>query len=243
LVTVQSSGANTIVILATGTSAIFTSLVDTPTTAANWNYLYQAVSVTSGKKLSVTQSFTLGGTDGTTITLPGTTGTIPLNNQTFFIGTTSVAINRTSAGLTLAGITLTTPNIGAATGTSAVLTGAITSSGTSGIGYATGAGGTVTQATSKVTAFTLSKTCGNITFAADALASQTTTAGATWTNTTIGATDMVEFMHISGGTIGAYVVTCNPGAGSATIYIRNTSGGSLSEAPVFRYSIKKGVTA
>lgn len=32
--------------------------------------------------------------------------------QTFFIGTTSVAINRTSAALTLAGITLTTPNIG-----------------------------------------------------------------------------------------------------------------------------------
>lgn len=32
--------------------------------------------------------------------------------QTFFIGTTQVAINRSSAALTLAGITLTTPNIG-----------------------------------------------------------------------------------------------------------------------------------
>jgi hypothetical protein len=32
--------------------------------------------------------------------------------QTFYIGTTQVAINRTSAALTLAGLTLTTPNIG-----------------------------------------------------------------------------------------------------------------------------------
>jgi len=33
-------------------------------------------------------------------------------NQTFYIGTTQVAINRGSAALTLAGLTLTTPNIG-----------------------------------------------------------------------------------------------------------------------------------
>ena len=37
-------------------------------------------------------------------------------------------------------------------------------------GYDTGSGGTVTQATSKVTAFTLSKLCGTIQFAADSLA-------------------------------------------------------------------------
>ena len=38
--------------------------------------------------------------------------------QTFYIGTTQVAINRASAALTLAGITLTTPDIGVATATS-----------------------------------------------------------------------------------------------------------------------------
>ena len=38
--------------------------------------------------------------------------------QTMFIGTTSVAINRGSSALTLAGITLTTPNIGVAAATS-----------------------------------------------------------------------------------------------------------------------------
>ncbi|MCK4473933.1 hypothetical protein KAU40_01580 [Candidatus Parcubacteria bacterium] len=44
-------------------------------------------------------------------------------DQTMYIGTTQVAINRGSAGLTLAGITLTTPDIGAATGTSLQLSG------------------------------------------------------------------------------------------------------------------------
>lgn len=143
---------------------------------------------------------------------------------------------------TLAGKTLTTPNIGAATGTSVVLTGAITSSGTAGIGYATGAGGTVTQATSKATAFTLSKTTGTITFAADALASQTSVASV-WTNTTIAANDLVVFTHVSGGTLGAYNIACTPAAGSATINLRNTSGGSLSEAPVFRFAVIKSVNA
>lgn len=38
--------------------------------------------------------------------------------QTFYIGTTQVAINRSSAGLTLAGITLTAPVLGVATATS-----------------------------------------------------------------------------------------------------------------------------
>jgi len=144
--------------------------------------------------------------------------------------------------MTMAGKTFTAPVLGAATGTSLAVTGGVTSSG-GGVGYATGAGGAVTQATSKVTAFTLSKLCGTIQFAADALASQTSTAGALWTNTFIAANDVVVFTHSSGGTLGAYTVACAPGAGSATIYLRNTSGGSLSEAPIFRFAIIKGVVA
>jgi len=140
--------------------------------------------------------------------------------------------------------TLTTPVIGAATGTSLAVTGAITSSGgTTGLGYATGAGGTVTQGTSKVTAFTLSKMTGTIQFAADALAANTSTAGATWTNTSIAATDHVMFTHQSGGTLGAYNIACNPGAGTATVYLRNVTTGSLSEAPVFHFTVFKSVTA
>lgn len=144
--------------------------------------------------------------------------------------------------VTLANKTFTAPVLGVATGTSVAVTGLITSSGTAGIGYATGAGGAVTQATSKATAFTLSKTTGTIQFAADALASQTSVAS-TWTNTTIAANDVVVFTHSSGGTLGAYNVACTPAAGSATINLRNTTAGSLSEAPIFRYAVIKSVVA
>jgi len=151
-----------------------------------------------------------------------------------------LGLNQTVTGT----LTLTTPNIGAAVGTSAILTGAITSSGTAaGIGYATGAGGTVTQATSKVTAFTLNRLAGNITFAADALAADTSSAGAAWTNTSLAANDNVVFNHLSGGTIGAYSVSCLPAAGSGTVVIRNLTPGSLSEAPVFRFTVIKGAIA
>lgn len=40
VVTVQSSGANTITTLSTNTGAIFTALVATPTTAANWDFVF-----------------------------------------------------------------------------------------------------------------------------------------------------------------------------------------------------------
>ena len=157
-------------------------------------------------------------------------------------GGTTVQLLDTRNTATVSAKTFVAPVLGAATGTSLAVTGAITSSG-GGIGYATGAGGTVTQLTSKVTAFTLSKLTGAITFAADALASQTSTAGATWTNTFIAATDHVVFTHISGGTVGAYNIACLPAAGSATVYLRNTTGGSLSEAPVFKFTVIKGVSA
>lgn len=63
------------------------------------------LAVADGKTFTVNNTITLGGTDSTTITLPATTGTVALNNQTFFIGSTSVAINRASADLALTGIT------------------------------------------------------------------------------------------------------------------------------------------
>jgi parallel beta-helix repeat protein len=71
-VTVQSSGANTVTILAAGTSGLFTAVVATPTTAANWNGQYLAGIYASGKSLSVNNTLTLAGTDGTTQTFQGT---------------------------------------------------------------------------------------------------------------------------------------------------------------------------
>jgi hypothetical protein len=61
---------------------------------------------TTSKTLTIINSVTLAGTDGTTITLPATTGTVAPNNQTMFIGTTSVAINRASGSLSLTGVNI-----------------------------------------------------------------------------------------------------------------------------------------
>lgn len=112
---------------------------------------------------------------------------------------------------------------------------------TGGIGYKTGAGGTVTQATSKATAVTLSRVSGTITLNGAALASATSVSF-TWTNTAIAATDVVVCVHDSVGTLGGYGITVTPAAGSATVTIRNNTAGSLSEAIVLRFAIIKAVT-
>ena len=113
---------------------------------------------------------------------------------------------------------------------------------TTGLGFYTGAGGTITQATSKATAFTLSKMCGQITMAADALAANTIVS-ATWTNSLIAATDVVIINHKSVGTIGAYTFNVACGSPTSTLYIRNNTSGSLSEALVLSFVVIKGVTS
>ena len=114
---------------------------------------------------------------------------------------------------------------------------------TTGLGFYTGAGGTITQATSKATAFTLDKMCGQITTAADSLAHQTVVS-ATWTNSKIAATDVVIINHKSGGTVGVYTFNVSCGAGTATLYIRNNqTSGTLSEGLVLSFVVIKGVTS
>ena len=114
---------------------------------------------------------------------------------------------------------------------------------TTGLGFYTGAGGTVTQATSKATAFTLDKMCGQITTAADLL-THATVVSAVWTNSKIAATDVVIINHKSGGTVGAYTFNVSCGAGTATLYIRNNqTSGTLSEGLVLSFVVIKGVTA
>jgi len=76
-----------------------------------------------GNTAGATTTLAFQSSSDATITFPAATSTLAANNQTMYIGTTGVAINRTTAALTLAGITLTTPNIGVATGTSLNLTG------------------------------------------------------------------------------------------------------------------------
>ena len=114
--------------------------------------------------------------------------------------------------------------------------------GTAAFGYGTGAGGTVTQATSKATGVTLSKLCGEITMNAAALAAAAIVSF-TLTNMNIAATDVLVLNHVTTGTRGAYGLNAQCAAGSAVIYVRNNSAGSLSEAIVIRFALIKGVTA
>lgn len=138
--------------------------------------------------------------------------------------------------------TLVTPVIGAATGTSLSTSGNQVISGTGKQGYATGSGGVVTQLTDKTTAVTLSKSTGQITLAATALAASTTVSF-TLTNTVIEAGDILVMNHISGGTAGSYLFNAQSAAGSASINVRNISLGSLSEAIVIAFAVIKAVSA
>lgn len=118
--------------------------------------------------------------------------------------------------------------------------GAYLTSGVSPIGYRTGAGagGSVAQDTNKSTAVTLSKITGLITTHSANLA-DATAVSFTWTNTLIGATDVV-IVNVDGGTAGAYVIDVAPAAGSAVVTIRNVSGGDLAEAIPLRFAVIKG---
>jgi hypothetical protein len=109
------------------------------------------------------------------------------------------------------------------------------------IGYAAAAQGAVTQLTSKSTGVTLNASAGQITMNNAALAA-TTNVSFTLTNSTISAKDVIIF-NVAGGnaTAGTYnVFTSTLAAGSATVVLRNISGGSLSEAVVLNFAIIHG---
>lgn len=111
-----------------------------------------------------------------------------------------------------------------------------------GVGYTTGAGGTQTQATNKATTVVLSKACGAITMN-NATLNAGTIVSFTLTNTLIETTDVLVLNHISGGTVGSYGLNAQCGAGSATINVRNNTGGNLGEAIVIQFALVKGVNA
>lgn len=112
------------------------------------------------------------------------------------------------------------------------------------IGYAPGAGigGTVTQLTSKSTGVTLNKLTGEITMNNAALAAATIVSFVL-TDSAIAATDIMILNHVSGGTLGSYGLNAACAAGSATIYVRNNSAASLSEALVLGFALVKGATS
>ena len=205
--------------------------------------IVQATTSTT-KQLSVTNLFT-----SPTFITPalGTvaSGNISACTSTSMVMVTPVLGIPTSGNLsncTSTSMALTTPVIGAATGTSLSTTGNQVISSTGKQGYATGSGGTVTQATSKATGVTLSKSTGQITLNAAALAASTTVSF-TLTNTVIEAGDILIMNHISAGTAGSYLLNARSVAVSASINVRNISLGSLSEAIVIAFAVIKAVTA
>ena len=172
-------------------------------------------------------------------------GNISACTSTSMVMVTPVLGTVTSGNIsacTSTSMALTTPVIGAATGTSLSTTGNQVISGTGKQGYATGAGGTVTQATSKATGVTLSKSTGQITLDGAALVASTTVSF-TLTNTVIEAGDILLMNHISAGTAGSYLLNAQSAAGSASINVRNISLGSLSEAIVIAFAVIKAVSA
>ena len=112
------------------------------------------------------------------------------------------------------------------------------------IGYTAAAQGTVTQATSKSTGVTLSKSAGRITMNNAALAG-TTAVSFTLTNTLISTNDVL-ILCVSGGSVAdattytAYVSSLS--AGSAVITLRNLTATSQSEAVVINFSIIHGAS-
>lgn len=107
-------------------------------------------------------------------------------------------------------------------------------------GYAQG--GTVTQATDKSTGVTLQQPTGEITLNNAAL-NAGVSVSFVLTNAFIKAGDYLAVMHVSGATLGSYVVSAVCAAGTATITVTNRTAGNLSEAIVIKYFLHKAATA
>ena len=108
----------------------------------------------------------------------------------------------------------------------------------SGLGYGTGAGGTVTQATSKSTAVTLNKPTGQITMHNAALAAGAEV-GFGFNNSVMTSTDML-LVAPKGALGAAYSTRVVIGTAGASIYVKNITADSLSDAVILNFAIIKG---
>lgn len=195
----------------------------------------------------------VAGTNGTLARVTGTIVEAASGNHTLLSGT-FLGINTVTSGAATVTNTATLfvegPMTATVSGTNygiwvdagtARFNGAIQSE--TSIGYKTGAGGTVTQATSKVTAVTLNKICGQIIMNAAALAAGIE-ASFTLNNSTIGANDVIIVNIASGGTVGSYLLTVGAvAAGSCSITLSNASAASLAQAVVLNFAVIKSVIA
>jgi hypothetical protein len=113
-----------------------------------------------------------------------------------------------------------------------------------GLGYGPGAGGTVTQATSKSTAVTLNKPCGQITMHNASLAANTNVSFSC-NNSLVATTDVISIslLDASASAIWPYRISTSVIAGVIRFNVYNQSGGALAEAIAFNFEIIKGATS
>lgn len=95
IITVNSSGGDTIVILPAGTCAEITCILTSGTTTASWNAQYFGTVNASGKKLTVNNSLTFTGTDGTSFAFPSSSKTLAASD-----GSNITALASTTAATT-----------------------------------------------------------------------------------------------------------------------------------------------
>ena len=105
-------------------------------------------------------------------------------------------------------------------------------------GYTANAQGSVTQLTDKSTAVTLNKSAGRIT-TANVILNTLTNVSFTLNNSFISANDVL-IVTLSGGIATAATYNCwvnSLSAGSASITLRNISGGNLTEAVIINFAL------
>jgi hypothetical protein len=247
-ITVNSSGGNLVTTVAPGATATIKCIAITGTTAASWSAKYEAVLVASGKVLTVSNSLTLAGTDGTSFAFPTTSATLArtdagqtftgtqafgaltattLNGNTFTAGTGILTITAgktltTNNSLTLAGTdgkTLTVSNSLTLAGTDGTT---LTFPGTSATLARTDAGQTFTgtQAFGALTATTLN---GNAFTAGTGILTLAAAKTLTVSNTlTFAGTDASTLNVGVGGTL--------TGSSSAAVFYDNLPQNSQSTA-------------
>ena len=147
----------------------------------------------------------------------------------------SVTGNVTAGNISGATVISTTGNI--------ITTGNILLNGNGTVGYNSGSGGTIAQSGNKSGTVVLNKPSGEITMQNTNLAADTSVSF-TFTNSTIGTYDLL-LLNIVGGVVtpGSYNLDANCTTGSATVTVRNITGGTLGEAIVLRYAVIRGSIA
>ena len=107
-----------------------------------------------------------------------------------------------------------------------------------GLGYGVGSGGTVTQATSKVTAVTLNKPTGTITMAADSMAPGAVVGFSlfSW----VFAADDVIIVNVAASVVDYSVWGTVVTNGRADVYLKNISAGTHADAVPIKFALIKG---